>query len=310
MNSINWWEFETSYELPTYVRCKGGGGGGSSGKVSYPAYMETIHEAWLGASGDVSLDLTSAITAAHGNSPFDGAVAFDPSTETAAMLAALSVLAEGSNWSTVMNTVVAYIDNNVIDESYIDDASDAQSDYLDDEYTNNILPEFESGMRDINAVLSSSFVLGKAYIMAMKVRDVAKHRADLDLTMRDMRNKMITLSADTHLKDIFNKMSWDKEVAHLTIEANRIKLVAGMEEANQNLSIDENDAKWDLTVFQYGANMMGAVSGGVAPVTPDQPSQLQSAIGGAMAGASMGAATGNPYIMAAGAVIGFGASYM
>lgn len=288
----------------------GSSGGSSSGKISYPGYMETIHEAWLGAAGDVVLDLTSAIAAAHSNSPFDGAVPFDPATALADMAVVVGALAEGASWPTVIAAVTAYVDGSVIDTDYINDASDAQSDYLDDEYTNNILPEFESGMRDINAVLSSSFVLGKAYIMSMKVRDVAKHRADLDILMREQRNKMIIASTEVYLKDIFARMSWDKEVASLKVEVDRINIVASKEEADQELAIDERDAKWDLEVFQYGANMMASIAGAASHVTQDQPSQTQSAIGGALSGAAAGSMVMPGWGTAIGAVVGLGMSFM
>lgn len=387
MRTINWWEFDVEYDLPSFVNCKGsGGGGGSSGQISYPSYMETIHEAWLGSSGDVSLDLTSAIAAAHSNSPFDSVTAFDPATPLSNMATAVTTLTTaitnfdtdiaafdtdidtldgniddydtivntfdtmiaalvgGAGWSSGMSAAKASIDG-YIDSGYIDDAVDGHSDYLKDEYDNNVIPEFESGMRDINAVMNSSFVLGRAYIVAMRARDVAKYRSDLSLSLHKQRNDLIVAAAQIYVNDVLgiaglrgeavkytrdatvlrkelaelrhkvvsldkDSTSFSKDVAMLDIEVNRLNIVANKEEADQNLAIDERDARWDLEVFSYGANMMAAIAGGTSSISPDQPSQTQSAIGGALAGAAIGAQVGGGYGAIVGGVIGLGASFL
>jgi len=311
MRTINWWDFDKEYELSPLVKCKGGGGGGSSsGTVDYPAYMETIHEAWLGAAGDVSIDLTSAIATAHSNSPFTGLAAYDPELVLSSMVETFEALSAGDDWDTVIAAVLSYIDDSIISDTYIDAEVDAQSDYLDDEYTNNILPEFESGMRDIGAVMTSSFVLGKAFIVATKARDVAKYRSELSLAMNRIRADLVARLTESKVKDILGRMSWDKEVATLNVELGRIQIVAYQEETNQNAALDERDARWDLEVFAYGANMMASISGGTTDIVPSQPTQVQSAIGGALSGAATGAMVGGVPGAIAGGLLGLGASFL
>lgn len=61
----------------------------------------------------------------------------------------------------------------------IEAATIAHAATLDDQILTEILPRFEAGMRDINAVQSSAFVIGRAIIEAFRNRDVAKFDADL-----------------------------------------------------------------------------------------------------------------------------------
>ena len=65
--------------------------------------------------------------------------------------------------------------------------------------------------------------------------------------------------------------------------------MAQSEEADQQLDIDNSDARWDLEVYQYGGNLMASASGGTAlPGDAGKPSKRQSQIAGAAAGAAIG----------------------
>ena len=68
--------------------------------------------------------------------------------------------------------------------------------------------------------------------------------------------------------------------------------------------------RWDMEVFQYGSNVLGAIGGGV--LIPRQPSQMQSMIGGALTGAAAGgiASGGNPLAIGAGAVLGAASAFL
>ena len=58
----------------------GKSGGGNSGKVEYPTYMQTQHEAWL---DDIDTIIQTYVDPVA-NSPFDGESAYDPTTPLAA----------------------------------------------------------------------------------------------------------------------------------------------------------------------------------------------------------------------------------
>ena len=83
-----------------------GGGGGSAGQVGYPDYMEAMHDAWLD-------DIDALITSYISSSPYDGAVAYDPTTQLSAMSSAISAL----------KALIDAVDNESDVESAIDAAA-------------------------------------------------------------------------------------------------------------------------------------------------------------------------------------------
>lgn len=71
------------------------GGGGSSGAVSYPAHMSTVHADWLDNTGNdnITSSITDVMDAALGSSPWTGLSAYDPGADIAAYEAAVSAFA-------------------------------------------------------------------------------------------------------------------------------------------------------------------------------------------------------------------------
>ena len=141
-------------------------------------------------------------------------------------------------------------------------------------------------MRDINAVMTSTFVIGESMILAKKVRDVAKFRGDLSAKLQLQRNEMVMTGAESILRMNVAKAELQKTVSHYTIEANRLRIVAEKEKKDIENNITVAGAKWELEVWQHGANLLAAIGGGtMVPRTQgsDGPSDFQTAIGGALA---------------------------
>lgn len=70
-------------------------------------------------------------------------------------------------------------------------ATTAHGDVLDDQISSNVQPRFEAGMRDINAVQSSAFAIGRAIIEGMRDRDISKFAADLQFKAFLQRDEML-----------------------------------------------------------------------------------------------------------------------
>jgi len=273
----------------------GGGGGGTSGAVSYPGYMEEIHEDWLRQTDDtIDLSITDVMNSAFGNSPFTTLTAYDPTTEVGNIISApngLETLVNLLSSGTTLDTLIS----KVLDESRIEDSVASFSADLSARADAEIYPRFEAGMRDINAVMSSAFVVGRSLIADQITREVAKYE----------NNLRYKAWGDDAIRVIGMKLEYEKAVAQLLIDSNRISIVAKKEEADANAKLDEADATWDLEVFQYGANLLASVSGGTAPHQKG-PSTFQSMLGGGLSGAAAGAVIGkgNPLAIGAGAAIG------
>jgi hypothetical protein len=82
-------------------------------------------------------------------------------------------------WSTPSFDAPDDIKEDMAAADQISNAVAAYSGRIGDKLTSDILPRFEAGMRDINAVQSSAFVIGRAVIEGMGQRDVDSFDADL-----------------------------------------------------------------------------------------------------------------------------------
>ena len=291
----------------------GSSGGGSSGKVSHSAYLEAIHADWLNNTGvdTMSSSITDVMNIALGNSPWTGLSAYNPDADITAFenglngfLTILAGLSDTVDWATLYAQAETSI-NGPGDALIAADiaAFEAQ---LDDNITTRILPRFRRGMQDINAVVSSSFVIGESIIESFQARDVAKYSAGLYL---DNNNKKLS-ATEQMIQMMARRIGWRESYARMLAEIKRMKIVAKKEQIEADAEIDAQDAKWDLEVFAHGGNLMAAIGSGTAIPNMPGKNKAASALGGAMTGMAAGYMVGGPYGAAAGAVIGAGMGLM
>lgn len=301
----------------------GSSGGGSSGKVSHAAYLETIHADWLNNTGldTMTSSVTDVMNTAIANSPWTALAAYDPDADITAIengldafLTILAGLSDTVDWAALYAQAEASI-NGPGDALIAADiaAFEAQ---LDDNVAVRILPRFRRGMQDINAVVSSSFVIGEAIIEAFQARDVAKYATGLYV---DNNNKKLN-ATEQMVQMMARRVGWRESYVRMLVEAKRIKIVAKKEQTERDAEIDEHDAKWDLEVFQYGGNLMAAIGSGTAIPNMAGKNKTASAIGGGMSGAAAGAMMGLamgpaaplsvPMMALAGGLLGGGAGLM
>lgn len=258
-------------------------------------------------------------------------------------------------WQEAIQLARAVIDTSVIDFNYLDDSVNSFARVHDDQISAVTLPQFQAGMRDINAVNSSAFILGQAVIDGFRNRDIAKYQSDLRLQMHSERNQMIMQSTELMLRHLYMKLElmqkmndaiasggqlllrlgdlraklialrqmdfdqWSEilrlatpmrqvqtDIEKFAADSARIKLISEVELRNQQHAIEEKENRWDLETYQYGANLIASVAGGTAPVQGTQPSAVQTVLGGALGGASVGGqiSNNNPWGVGIGAVLG------
>lgn len=293
----------------------GSGGGSSSGEIGFPAYMETIHSDWLDNTGvdTISDSMTDVMNTMLGGSPWTLLSAYDPDADITAYEAAITAFAailagisDTVDWAALYTQAEASI--GAVSNALIVADEAAFATMIDDQITTEVLPRFEGGMRDINAVVSSAFVVGRSIIEGFRNRDVAKHGSALRLEAAVNDKNLYVNAANQMLTLMLNRVNWEAAYVHTVVESKRIKIVAKKEQTDMDADIDKRDALWDAEVFQYGANLLGSIGSGV--VKPDKPSQLQSMLGGAMTGAAAGGMVGGPHGAAAGAVIGAASAFL
>ena len=277
----------------------GSGGGGGSGAVSWPAYMQDWHEIAIDNAGvdTITTSITDVMNVATGGSPWAGQVPYDPDADITQIVsnpALLQTLVNLLSAGTGLNTLISEI----MDHTRIDDAVTEYTADFDARLIADVLPRFRAGMRNINAVVSSAFVLGQANIEANQDRQVAKFSSELHYK---------TYSDDA-FRIIMAKLEFQKVASSMAMDSYKTKIIAKKEETDLEISIDEKDALWDLEVFQYGANFLAGPGGGT--VMPGKPSTAQSVMGGAMSGAAAGAMIGGPPGAIIGGVLGAASGFL
>ena len=296
------------------------GGGGNSGKVSYPAYLQTVHGEVLNDSGGdtLTLSLYDCINAALSNNPFTGVVAYDPASEMADLATALNNYTTDvagldfeNDWETKLTQVKNKLVAELLSDTELNNDADAFRTKLEAQLTSDVLPRFQAGMRDTNSVLTSSFVIGQSILEDGIDREVANHLSKLRLSAYQDKVDKTTQITDSLLGKEIQKIEFTRTVAALTAEMNRVRILFQMESDKQQTQWDTEEASWRVNLFQNLANMIAAPSGGTAVYDNKdrKNSPWAGALSGAAAGASLGSTSGGGMGVGTGALIGAIAGY-
>ena len=286
---------------------------GNSGRIDFPTHMKTIHQSWLDQTGSDSIEssMVDAMNAALGSSPYASMTAYDPATPVGNMATAIGAfntlidaLDHDDDWAGIVDTVVAKADAAVFDDTLINADIVAFGAQQDDRIENEVLPRFQAGMLNVNAVMSSAFVIGEAIIEGMNDRDVAKYASEARVKNNIQRNDFITKSVDLILRNMFGRIELEGKVAQLTVEKERMTIVAGKEKKDTENNITLGNSKWDLEIFHFGANLLSSIGGGTFIPNIQSPSTGASVLGGALSGAAIGSQIGGSTGAAVGAGIG------
>jgi hypothetical protein len=301
--------------------------------------------------------VASDITTAQAANPYSTATAYDPDCVLAANnyvigkfydivdaidpdvdWAANFDIAEAKFDEQTITAITAYSFSTIFDSAHVAALVSAYQTDLETRRDNDFKPAYKVGMQDVNAVMSSAFVIGDALITSQVARDVAKFSAELDFKNEEKQlqyeqvkaqentdhNRSIIARNQLEVQQAISKgqfglsggqaisgllstqLQFGVAISNLTADANRIKLVAKQEEYDKNLKYSRQDAVWDLEMYQYGGNVLASIAG-TAIKQEGEVSTGASVLGGALAGAAAGAALGPVGALSGGAVAGVGA---
>lgn len=254
----------------------GSGGGGSSGKSDWPDYMKTKHGLWL--DGIDALFPSS--------NPYTGAIAYDPTAIITDLESALtSFKAYFSSVATDLTSLKTTW------SGWVTTVTDGLNTALVAELETHGVPEFEGGMRNINAVQTSSFVLGKSMLYARVGLEAAK------LALLNANQAMdLTLRFGDALRGQFA----------MEMDYSKVLIIAYKEKADRQVELDAEEAKWPFFEYREAGALLGAIGSSAAMQSSAKPNPLASALGGAMAGAAAGASFGGVGAIAGGVIGGIG----
>lgn len=191
---------------------------GPSGKVGFPAYMESLHSAFLGV-GYAGLNVGTILnTMTSASTPYNGTTAFNPDTDLdtsqtrySAYNTLVTALNHQTDWDSVVAAALSRIDDgstypkvnivaNDIDINAISDAlsvltqalANANITAMSDSFEARATPRFlrsvsrfTGGMMDIGAVNSSAFVVGLALLEDSFLQETNKFDQELTFKVYD-----------------------------------------------------------------------------------------------------------------------------
>lgn len=273
-----------------------GSGGDSSATVRYAGYIEDKHKDFLN-------EIVVRRTAAIDNSPYASSVAI---ASDDGFFGVGYTLASFPSLYDMYGKFMAGLDVEVIYDQIYGDLMEgpvthnlvsAESAFLSDELESDTLPRFELGMTNLNSIMSSTFIVGRALLEEARVKNVAKYSAALQYALLPIAAQRW----QAHLE-------WNRSVVLVYSEMMKLYFGAKMDVDNHNKEIVAKDRLWPFTVLDYERVAIAALQGATKSTSSAAGSSgvgraLSGALGGAASGAMIGSAV--PGIgTVAGAVVG------
>lgn len=302
---------EDSFEYHGEVsQCMSGGGGGGDSQttVRYAPYVEEKHTAFL-------TEVQTRRIAAIDDSPF---ASVDTFLIDDSFFGANYVMSDFPSLYDMYGKFMAGLDidqlytqilENSVNAPEINDLVSAEAAFMDDDINENSLPRFSLGARDINSVMSSSFVMGKASIERTRMKTLSRFSAEL-------KYRMLTVAADrwkTHL-------NWNMQTVMQYAKIMQLYIASKIDIEDYNQSVEAKDTLWPFTVLEYERAALGALQGasnsnskvaGSSDLARAVSGGLTGAAGASMMGASMtGAGLAGPLGLALGAGVGIASSFL
>ena len=163
-----------------------------------------------------------------------------------------------------------------LDSGEVTDLVGTQADLIDDDIEENILPRFELGMRDANAVMSSTYVVGKSLIESARVKKIADFSAEL-------RFRLLPLVQERWGRHL----EWNKHAVVTYADIMRLYFQARMDVDEANYAMAAQDKLWPFTVIDFERACLGALQG-ARTQKGGGLSRTNKAISGAASGAAIG----------------------
>lgn len=296
-----------------------GGGSGPSGQVEYPNYIENMQSIimtnrmhWHYEDTQFYEDGTAIWRDFHRHPPHSWedfvdnwtSVAAEGSADTAntqGLMFAIDAMIGANPFQSGGNPVVSYNPNTRAELTRVENSImslDVEIDGMDT-FIQDELNAFEDeaklqhyrsmavmagSFRDVNSVVSTSFLQGVTYQQINYDNKLARARGDAFKTRAVLMERR----------------------ANLQMEASKLQIIARVDQNEKDTALSVDDQSWEFNTLLRGLTGIGAISG-VATGSSTQgskPSSASRALGGAASGAALGTAILPGYGTAIGAVVG------
>lgn len=254
-----------------------GGGGDTETTVRYAPYIESAHTALITQAQTYG-------TAVIGNSPFASLSVIDPST---AFFASGYAISSYPSVYDMYGKFLAGLDIEVLwnqvhqDTAYgavINEIVSTDAALLEDELDAQIAELFAQA-RNINAVMSSSFIVAEGNMRDTKIKVVAKERADL-------RGKFTEIGQRRHE----GHLNWNTKVIDTYLKMNELFFNTHGNYLQNKATIGSSNLLWPFTVLDHARVIIACLQGATDSKTKGETS------GWATAANVIGMAAGAAYI--------------
>lgn len=291
---------------------KGGGGGGDSRtEIRYAGYLELAHKEFLRGEDGWMFNLKAAFRESWENNPYTGRE--DINIEDGLLGSGYEISAFPSLFD-MFGKFMAGLDvetlwtqsyNQVTNGPEMDNIISTFNQETIDNFDEHSIPILNAGMRDIGSVGSSANIIGRALLENRRLKEVTKFSAQV-------RFQGLTLSQERWAKHLV----WNQAVISQYSDMMKLYYAGAMDVDKLNYKYKSSEVLWELSLFNHAIAVMGALGGGTPVKDADDPSGLQSAIGGALSGAGAGAmigsaipGVGNVVGAAVGGIVGLASSF-
>jgi hypothetical protein len=265
--------------------------------VRYAPYLEEYHQAFLGVTRDKVL--TAIIDSPYGDyTPIEVNNAF------------FSIGLSISDYPTLYDMFGKHMSGfdvevlyrsdfeNLFTKSEINSSVAAAIGLVNDDVITKVLNKFQTAMRDINSVITSSFIVGKAMVENMRVKKLSEISS---------KAKFELISDPQKSSNAF--LSWAKKVVTSYAESMKLYYSAAMDVNEINFKMKVQDVLWPLIILDFERSALSSLKGQTSyqKVAKRQRSALSKALliaSYGVTGITVGASIGGWVGAVIGAVVG------
>lgn len=142
---------------------------------------------------------------------------------------------------------------NLMSELEMNEAIASRMKLIDDDVIKSALPNLYTRMRNLNSVMTSSFVISKAMVESARVKMLSSISSEIKFpTISDIKTKYRT------------SLNWTKSVVTSYAEAMKLFYAAGMVAEEVNYKFKAINILWPFTVTDFERAALAALQGTVA----------------------------------------------
>lgn len=256
------------------------GGGGYAGKIDFPAYMRNFHDDYLLNNAQVIISFLL-----HGASPYNSAYAYDPDSDIDLVQDRIDTLNEAideinpsDDITSFVTDAAALVDDQMLPDDYITDLTAAYVLENKPAYLQGIAM-VNAGMSDINAVHTSSFIIGMAIQEAQFANQTRRFTGELEARRDVVRFDAINNLTGQMVALYQLKLGLLNTVSGTQIEQGRFVVAAKQNQYDKDIELDVRDLFWDFDVLDRGGGVLGAINGAPSGANPPGPMQQMTSMG-------------------------------